>query len=98
LEFRRVLFRSIPLSSSLFSSPRFCSEGFHPRPEIELMRPGIARLAVDLPIGFRDVIGIQDPVLLFQRIARRKIVADEGRVDRAVDDRMCDMDALRSKL
>src|SRR5690349_5884968 len=69
-----------------------------PRPEIELVRPGAARLLVEAPVILRDGIGIEDAVLLLQRITLREIVADEGGVDGAVDDGVRDMDAAGPEL
>ncbi len=62
------------------------------------MRPGVARLHVELPVHLGDMVGVQNPVLLLQSVALGERVANEGGVDRAVDDRMRDMDALRPEL
>src|SRR5690554_984645 len=74
------------------------SEFFHPWPKVQLMRPGAARLAVKLPIGFGNVVGVQYAVFLLQRVTLGEVVADEGRVDGTVNDGMGDMNTLRPKL
>ena len=51
-------------------------------------------LAMELPVSLGDGIGIKDAVLGFERVALGEIVADEGGVDGAVDQRVRDMDAL----
>lgn len=57
------------------------------------MSPCVAGLDVDRPIRFGDGFRIENAVLRLQRVALREIVADERRVDCAVDDRMGDMHA-----
>src|SRR5690554_8136584 len=74
------------------------SEFFHPWPKVQLMRPGAARLAMKLPIGFGNVVGVQYAFFLLQRVTLGEVVADEGRVDGTVNDRMGNVNALRPKL
>src|SRR5690554_1509701 len=57
------------------------------------MGPAVPGLAMDLPVLLGNVLGIENAVLLPQRIALGKIVTDEGRIDGPVDDRMGHMDA-----
>src|ERR1700757_3839668 len=67
-------------------------------PEIELVRPAVARLAVQSPVGFSNGVGLDQAV-------RRKIGHHSGggaeppvdrlAVDRAVDDQMGNMNILR---
>jgi hypothetical protein len=45
------------------------------------MRPGVARLAVQHPVGVGNVLGVQDAVLVLQGVALGEIVADEVGVD-----------------
>ena len=47
--------------------------GLSPRSKFGLMRPCITRLAVYLPIGLSDVIGINDATLIFQCISIREV-------------------------
>src|SRR4051794_25227412 len=56
----------------------------HPRPQVKLMRPGAARLAMEHPVVLGDRVGRQDTVLALQRGALGKILANPGSVDRAV--------------
>ena len=58
------------------------------------MRPAVARLAVNLPVGVGDMGGVEDAVLLLALIHFWAIIANKGRVDGTVDDRMSDMHAL----
>src|SRR5581483_1148307 len=73
------------------------SPAFLPRPEIHLERPGAALLAMELPIGLGDVVGIEDTVRS-RIVAFREIALDPLCVDRAVDHDMGDMDVLRPEL
>ena len=74
------LFRMVPASRA--SLPRLL-----PRPEIHLEGPGRARLAVELPVGLGDVVGIEDGVGAGV-VALREIGLDPFGVDGAVDDDM----------
>src|SRR5262252_1253243 len=70
-------------------------------PEIELVRPAVARLVVQCPVGFSDGAGLDQAV-------RRKIghysgggaepPMDRLAVDRSVDNQMGDMNILRGEL
>src|SRR5437660_12285610 len=70
-------------------------------PDIELVRPAVARLVVQRPVGFSNGAGLDQAV-------RRKIghrsggsaepPVDRRAVDRAVNDQMGNMNILRSKL
>ena len=59
------------------------------------MRPGAPRLHVQAPVVLGDRVRVEDALALLERTALGEIVADERRVDRAVDDEMRDMDAER---
>src|SRR5256885_16533707 len=61
--------------------------GLHPGTDFGFMRPGVARLLVQLPVEVGDVVGIEDAVLLLEGIAIGKVGPDELRVDGAVDHR-----------
>src|SRR3984893_4816856 len=71
------------------------------RPEIELVRPAVARLVLQGPIGLGDGAGLDQAV-------RRKVGHHSGggaepsvdrlAVDRPVDDQMGDMNILRCEL
>src|SRR5690606_41553699 len=74
------------------------SEFFQPWPQIQLMRPGAARLAMKLPIGFGNVVRIQNAVFFLQCVTFGEVIADKGRVDGTINDRVRDMNALRPKL
>src|SRR5690606_20550549 len=65
-------------------------ECLHPRPELDFPGPGAALLAMDRQIGFRDRVRIEPFVLACAIAAVR-------RANRAVDDKMCDMQVLRLK-
>src|SRR5690606_41019933 len=60
--------------------------------------PGVPGLAVDLPVLLGDVLGVQYPALFLECITCREVVADEGGIDRTIDDGVGDMDALRTQL
>src|SRR5260221_213683 len=64
-----------------------------PRPEVHLEGPGRARLAMELPVGLGDVVGIEDGVGA-SVIALGKIRLDPFSVDGAIDHDMGDMDVL----
>ena len=51
------------------------------------MGPAVPGLAMDLPVLLGNVLGIENAVLLSERIAFGEIVTDEGRIDGPVDDR-----------
>src|ERR1700758_2990461 len=74
------------------------SPGLDPRPEIELVRPGAARLAMKEPVILGNGVGCEDAVLGLQGIALGEIVADELGVDGAVDDAVRDVNAEGSEL
>src|SRR5262249_31617023 len=70
---------------------------------VELERPGVARLAIELPIGLRDRGRIHELVRLepLERVRARALLdafAYESGVDAGVDDEMRDMDVLRPEL
>src|SRR5262245_5795699 len=62
------------------------SPRLHPRAQVQLVRPGAAVLAVQLPVGLRDGVGVEDAVAILERGARGEVGADELGVDGAVDD------------
>src|ERR1700730_14323759 len=71
------------------------------RPEIELVRPAIARLVVQRPIGLGDGTGLDQAV--WREVGHHSCggaqpSVDRLAVDRAVDDQMGDMDILRCEL
>ena len=45
------------------------SPGFHVGAQVHLESPGITRLRVQVPVVLRDVLGVQDAVLLLQCVA-----------------------------
>ena len=59
------------------------------------MRPAVTRLGVNRPVLIGNMLRIEDATLIFQRIALGKIVADKSGINRAVDDWVRYMDALR---
>ena len=59
------------------------------------MRPCITRLAVYLPIGLSDVIGIDDACLILHRISIRKIGSNEFGIDGTINDGVSHMNAPR---
>src|SRR5512143_2927383 len=61
------------------------------------MRPGIARLPVQLPIALGNGLRIDDAIALLQSVALRKILADEFGVDGGVDDDVRHVYALRTE-
>src|SRR5256884_9903998 len=72
-------------------------------PDLALERPGIARLLVNLPMGFSDRGGAHQPAGV--EIGERRValalldaIAHPFGVDPGVDDQMRDMDALRAEL
>src|SRR3990172_6844165 len=70
------------------------SELLRPRPEVELLRPGAARLQVELPIALGHLVGVEQGV-------GAALGAQAGvalGVDLAVDDHMGDVDALGPEL
>ena len=71
------------------------SKLLHIRPQIQLVRPGVAGLLVQHPVSIRDVIRVEDAVLRFEGIAVGEQGADELGVDGAVDDGMGDVYAQR---
>src|SRR6478752_5425582 len=84
--------------SSRFRSVIVASPGFGPGPQIELVGPGGSRLAMEVPVVLGDGVGVEDAVLALGRVALGEVLGDEGRVDRAVDDDVGDMDALGPEL
>src|SRR5690348_11362671 len=87
--------------TAILQRHRACSQPLprlNPRPEVELVGPGAALLAMELPVIFGDGIRSENAVALLEGVALRKIVADEGGVDGAVDHDMRDMDALGAEL
>ena len=59
------------------------------------MRPCITRLAVYLPIGLSDVIGIDDATFIFQCISIREVATDELGIDGTINDGVSHMNAFR---
>src|ERR1019366_8508994 len=84
---------STRLSLSLIRSP--CLD---PRPQVELVGPRAFRLAVQVPVVLGDRVGLEDTGVGLLCIALGKVLGDEGRVDRTVDDDVGDVDALRPDL
>ena len=60
--------------------------GLSPRSKFGLTRPCITRLAVYLPIGLSDMIGIDEATLIFQCISIREVVTDELGIDGTIND------------
>ena len=58
------------------------------------MRPCVPGLQMQLPVGLRDVLRVEDAALVTTRIQVGERGADEVRVDRSVDDRVRDVYAL----
>jgi hypothetical protein len=79
---------------ALFEFQNFSDHG----PQVEFVRPGIARLRVQHPVAVGDVIGIQDAVAVLQRITLGEVAADELGVDGAIDHDVRDVNALRAQL
>src|SRR5580698_5120064 len=77
---------------ALYSRPVLL-ERFDPRPQLDLPGPGIARLAMELEIGFGDRVGIEQRVRPFLIGARIVLLGDA-----AVDDEVADMDVLWMQL
>src|SRR3954453_9512036 len=75
----------------------FSSELLQVRPQVQFMRPGIARLDVQHPVCIGNMVWVENAVLRFQCVAFREQFADERRVDGAVDDRVRYVDALGSE-
>src|SRR6185295_6972798 len=81
-------------------SPRVAGRGkassplLHPRPQIELMGPGAARLAMQHPVILGDRLRVENAVVTLQRGALGEILADPGGVDRAVDHNVRHVNAL----
>src|SRR5437870_2039721 len=71
------------------------SEALLERPQIDLMRPGRSRLAVELPIGFGDRLDPEQTVLTAFFDDLRPSLAQAVAVDAAVDHHMRDMHAVR---
>src|SRR5271167_569730 len=72
------------------------SEILAPRPQIQLQRPGAALLVMEIPIGLRDCIRMQQPIeaaLLHQLWDSRQQTIP---LDAAIDNQMTDMNVLRS--
>src|SRR5712691_6731659 len=86
--------RIVPFASTR-PGRRLPSEAFLEGPQVDFLRPGRPRLAVDLPIGLGDGVDAEQPVgtaLLDQlRPAAEQPLAGNA----AVDDDMGDMKALR---
>ncbi len=74
------------------------SEGFLKRSEIEFVRPGAARLAVQRPVGFSNLVRRKQPVFALGRNEVRKPALGILATDDAVDDHMGDVNPLRAEL
>src|SRR5580700_4866605 len=68
------------------------SELLHPGAQLDLPRPGAARLVRHLPVGLGDGVGIEETVRVVVRIL------PAGTADPAVDYEMRDMHPLRRQL
>src|ERR1017187_9849019 len=79
---------STRLSLSLIRSP--CLD---PRPQVELVGPRAFRLVVQVPVILGDRVRLEDASIGLLCIALGKVLGDEGRVDRTVDDDVGDVDA-----
>src|SRR5260370_11363605 len=69
--------------------------------EVELVRPAVARLVVQCPVGFGDRAGLDQAVP--RQVGHRprggaEPPVDRLAVDRTIDDQMGDMNALRRQL
>jgi hypothetical protein len=73
-------------------------KGLPKGPEVELVRPGAARLAVQGPVGVGNVVGREQPVFALGRNEVREPALRILAADDAIDDRMGDVNALRAKL
>ena len=69
--------------------------GLSPRSKFGLMRPCITRLAVYLPIGLGNVVGIKNASLILHRISIREVATDELGIDGTINDGMSHMNAPR---
>ncbi|KAF5292566.1 hypothetical protein FQR65_LT20262 [Abscondita terminalis] len=67
--------------------------GLHPGTQFGFVRPGIARLHVDLPVQVGDVPGVDDAGHLTCGIALGEVFADEFGIDGAIDHGVGHMDA-----
>ena len=70
----------------------------HIRPQIQLKRPRIARLVVQVPVVLGNVVGVEDAVLGFQGVALGELGTDEIGVDGTVNHAVRDMHALTERL
>src|SRR3954467_10026274 len=66
--------------------------------QIDLLRPGRARLGMDLPIDFRDRLDVQQPVFAALLDHLRRALAQALAIDAAVDHDMGDVNAGRPVL
>ena len=73
------------------------SPALHIRPQIKLKGSCVAGLGVQVPVVFCDVIGVQDAVLFFERVALGEVAANEFGVDGTVDHDVRDMNVLRAE-
>ena len=61
------------------------------------MRPGVAWLLVEHPVGVGNVVGVLNATLVLECVALRKLCTDELGVDRTVDDGVGHMNAYGSE-
>ncbi|SPA07906.1 hypothetical protein CBM2625_B110181 [Cupriavidus taiwanensis] len=71
-----------------------CLPAFHPGTQVQLMRPRVARLLVQHPVGIGDMVGIDDAVLGLGRVAVREVFANPLGVDGGIDHQVRDVDVL----
>src|SRR3989442_4129105 len=76
----------------------FLSPGFHVRAQVHLEGPRITWLRMQVPVVLGDVLGVQDAVLIVQRVALGELGAFEFRVDRAIDHVLRHVYPLRAEL
>jgi len=74
------------------------SERLPKRSEIELVRPGAARLAMQGPVGVSNLVRRKQPVFALGRNEVREPALRILAADDAVDDHMRDMNPLRAEL
>src|SRR3989338_4081312 len=90
----RVLLIACSFGRFCYGASAQSLERLRPWPQIQLMHPAIARLAMDLPVGISDVVWIENTVLILELVQLRKGVADKRGIDGPVDNRVGDMNAL----